>query len=112
MDEIIRKIASLGVPGLILLVAIELTGLPGAAAITTALSALGPGGMLGGIMTLCTMGLIVDALVDYGFDAIALGVITELIATGESKESIKAKICKYPITFKMKNHLLRVLEKI
>ena len=41
MDEIVSKIAALGVPGLILIMAINATGLFGGAAITTALAALG-----------------------------------------------------------------------
>ena len=43
MDTIIKKVAALGVPGLILMVAIELTGFTGAAALTAALAALGQG---------------------------------------------------------------------
>lgn len=49
MDRIVNKIAGLGVPGIMLMVAISMTGLSGAAAITAALALLGPGGMLGGI---------------------------------------------------------------
>ena len=44
----IKKIAALGVPGLVFMVAIELTGLVGAPALTCALAALGPGGMVDG----------------------------------------------------------------
>lgn len=46
MDKIVSKIAALGVPGLVLTVAIGATGLAGGAAITTALAAIGPGGMI------------------------------------------------------------------
>ena len=60
MDQIIKKIAALGVPGLVFMVAIELTGLAGAAALTTALAALGPGGIVGGVMTLCVLGVVAD----------------------------------------------------
>lgn len=42
MEKIVSKIAALGVPGLVLLIAISATGLTGAAAITSALAALGP----------------------------------------------------------------------
>lgn len=49
MDRIVNKIAGLGVPGIMLMVAISMTGLSGAAAITAALALLGPGEMLGGI---------------------------------------------------------------
>ncbi len=47
MDKIVEKIVSIGVPGIMLLVAISMTGLSGAAAITAALALLGPGGMIG-----------------------------------------------------------------
>lgn len=36
MDKVVSKIAALGVPGLVLMVAISATGLYGGAAITTA----------------------------------------------------------------------------
>lgn len=38
MDRIVNKIAGLGVPGIMLMVAISMTGLSGAAAITVALA--------------------------------------------------------------------------
>ncbi|MDY7009004.1 MAG: hypothetical protein SWX82_35140 [Cyanobacteriota bacterium] len=44
MDEAVRKIAGVGLPGVILLIAIATTGFSGAAAITVALAMLGPGG--------------------------------------------------------------------
>ena len=49
MDKIVEKIVGLGVPGLILLVAINISGYAGAAAITSSLAILGgPAGMIGG----------------------------------------------------------------
>ena len=101
MDQIIKKIAALGVPGLVFMVAIELTGLAGAAALTTALAALGPGGIVGGVMTLCVLGVVADGIAEYGFDAIVKGVLKELYCKGESKESIKAKVSKYPASCRM-----------
>lgn len=53
MDRIVNKIAGLGVPGIMLMVAISMTGLSGAAAITAALALLGPGGMLGESPSCC-----------------------------------------------------------
>lgn len=110
MDNIIKKVAALGVPGLVLMVAIELTGLVGGAAITAALAALGPGGMIGGVMTLCVLGCVADGIAEYGFDAIARGVLRELYCKGESKESIKAKVKKYPVSSKLKNRLYEVVD--
>lgn len=110
MDVLVKKIAALGVPGLVFLVAIEFTGLAGAAALTTALAAIGPGGIVGGVMTLCLLGLIAEGITDYGFDAIAKGVIKELYRKGESKESIRSKIERYPITSKLRRNLYNVVE--
>lgn len=111
MDQIIKKIAALGVPGLVFMVAIQFTGLAGAAALTTALAALGPGGIVGGVMTLCVLGVIADGIAEYGFDAIAKGVLKELYCKGESKESIKTKVSKYPISSKLKSNLYDVVDK-
>ena len=49
MDKIFDKIAALGVPALVLVVAMAMTGLYGAAAITAALAMIGPFGIIGGI---------------------------------------------------------------
>lgn len=111
MDLMIKKIAAIGVPGLILMTAIELTGLAGAAAITAALAALGPGGMIGGVLTLCFIGLVADAVAEFGFDAVAKGVLEELYKNGESKESIKEKIRKYPVSSKLKSTLYEVVDR-
>ncbi|MDJ0678076.1 MAG: hypothetical protein QNJ36_22280 [Calothrix sp. MO_167.B42] len=75
MDEVIKKIAALGLPGIILVVVMASTGLTGAAAITAALALLGgPGGMLGGIGVLGLTGLITDALAKVGFEDLLTGV--------------------------------------
>ena len=102
---------ALGVPALVFMVAIELTGLAGAVAITTALAALGPGGIVGGVMMLCVLGAIADGIAEFGFDAIAKGVLRALYCKGESKESIKAKVSKYPESSKLKSTLYDVVDK-
>ena len=88
MDKVVEKIAALGVPGLVLLIAINATGLAGAAAITAGLAAIGPGGMLGGIVILGVGVLISGAIAKYGFQAIYKGVINELQKRGTSKADI------------------------
>lgn len=112
MDKIVSKIAGLGVPGLVLMVAINATGLAGAAAITTALAAIGPGGMLGGIACLMVSGLIIDGLAEWGFDELFAGVVRQLYKRGETKESIRKQISKYPVTKKLKAQLLWEVEKL
>lgn len=111
MDQIVKKIAALGIPGLVFMAAIELTGLAGAAALTTALAALGPGGIVGGVMSLCVLGVVSDSIAEYGFDVIVREVLKEFYCKGESKETIKVKVSKYPISSKLKSNLYDVVDR-
>lgn len=110
MDKVVSKMAALGVPGLILMIAISATGFTGAAAITTALAALGPGGMIGGIVTLGMIGLTSEVISEYGFDAVFTAVVKELYRRGETKESLLSKINKYPVSKTLKQKLIDALE--
>lgn len=112
MEKIISKVAALGVPGLVLVVAMGATGLTGAAALTAALAALGPGGMIGGIAALGIVGLLSQGLTEFGFDAIFTGVVKELYKRGETKDSILAKIEKYPVSKSLKRKLREELNKL
>lgn len=112
MDKIIQKVAALGVPGLVLLLAISATGYVGGAAITAALAALGPGGIIGGIATLGVIGLISEGITKYGFDAIFSAVVNELNKRGETKESILRKIEKYPVSRDLKRKLREAVDNI
>lgn len=109
MEKIISKVAALSA-GLILIMAISATGYAGGAAIITALAALGPGGIIGGIATLGVIGLITEGIAQFGVDAIFTGVVKELYKKGESKESIKLKIGKYPISKSLKRKLNEKLD--
>ncbi len=80
MDEAVRKIAALGLPGVVLLIAMATTGFTGAAAITAALAMLGPGGMIGGILFLGVIGIATDALSKFGLEALLVGVYGEVKA--------------------------------
>lgn len=111
MERIVSKIAALGVPGLVLVVAINASGYVGGAAIVTALSALGPGGIIGGIVTLGLISLIAQALTEFGMDAIFSAVVKELIKKGETKESILNKIEKYPVSKSLKRKLREQVNK-
>lgn len=111
MDRIVNKIAGLGVPGIMLMVAISMTGLSGAAAITAALALLGPGGMLGGIAFLLA-GAVTSALTEFGFDALFKAVIKKLYKNGETKETIRRKIEKGPWSKKLKAKAISDLEKL
>lgn len=112
MDKLIAKIAALDIPGLVLLIAINATGFAGAAAITTALAGLGPGGIIGGVACLGLIGLIAHGISEYGFDAIYAGVIKELYKKGETKATILEKIEKYPISKSLKLKLKDQVQKM
>ena len=112
MDKIVSSITALGIPGIVLMVAINATGYAGAAGITAALAALGPGGMVGGIATLGAVGLISKALSEFGFDAIFSAVIKELVKRGETVESLKEKIDSYPISKPLKRKLREELDRL
>lgn len=112
MDKVISKVAALGVPGLILTIAIGTTGLFGGAAITAALAALGPFGILGGIATLGVLGLLSEAIAKYGFDAVAKAVVKQLYQNGETKEDILKKMKKYPISKSLKRKLREYLDQV
>lgn len=110
MDQLVDKVAALGVPGLVLVVAMAFTGWAGAAALTTALALLGgPFGMLGGIAVLGILGLISKGLAEYGFERVFTEIVEELNAKGKSKADIASEIESYPISrdlkLKIKDHL-------
>lgn len=112
MDKIISKITAFGVPALVLIIAIEATGLAGAAAITAALAALGPGGIVGGIATLGVIGLVSEAITEFGVDAIFGAVVKELYKRGETKTSLQNKIKKYPVSKDLKRKLNDALDRV
>jgi hypothetical protein len=84
MDEVVRKLAGIGLPVVVLLIAMASTGLAGAAAITAALAMLGPGGMVGGIVLLGVIGLASDALSKYGLTELLKGIYQERRSRGET----------------------------
>jgi hypothetical protein len=103
MDRIVNKTAALGVPGLVLLVTMAVTGWAGASALTTALVVLGDSfGMLGGIGVLGILALISKGLSDFGFEAIFKATLEELSRKGKSKEDIEREIESYPISYDLK----------
>lgn len=112
MDEAVKKIAALGLPGVILLVAMATTGLTGAAAITAALAMLGPGGMIGGIMFLGVIGIAGEWLSKVGLEAFLKAVYQERWSNGQSIEKLCKEISNLPISKELKSNLKEFLQKI
>jgi len=97
LDSTVQKIVALGVPGLILVVVMGMTGYAGAVAITVALATLGgPFGMLGGIAVLGVLTLISNAIAQYGIDALAKAVIDSLKKKGLSDDDIWQQVDSIP----------------
>ena len=77
-----------------------------------ALALLGPGGMIGGVVTLLVAGAVASAISEYGFDALFRAVIKKMYRNGETKESIRAKIEKGPWSKKLKTKAISELEQL
>lgn len=108
MDRLVQTLVGLGIPGLVLLIAISVSGYAGGAAIASALATLGgPLGMLGGIALLCLLAMISSGISKYGFEAIFSSVTMGLKQKGVSDEEIREKISSYPITKGMKRKIIQ-----
>ena len=109
MDELVKKIAAFGLPGVVLMIAMSATGLAGGAALTTALAALGPFGMIGGIVLLATIGLLADKIAELGYEEVTKLVLKEHLKTSSNEEAIEL-VKKYPITKYMKLKIIDYIE--
>ena len=111
IDRVVEVITGLGVPGLVLLVAMSFSGWTGAAAITTALATIGgPLGMLGGITLLGGLVLIASAIPKFGFWEIFKRVLGNLKEQGKTNEEILREIDGYPIANELKQKLRDYIE--
>lgn len=107
MDELLKKLAAFGVPGIVLVVAISVSGYAGGVAITVELASLGPFGMLGGIATLGAIGLISHTIAEYGTEKVIKAVVKEQL---KKKEQIIKEIGDYPITKGLKLKVINYVE--
>ena len=111
MDEIAKKLAGLGLPGVILLI-LAVTSAGSNAAIVAALTAIGgPLGILGGIGLLGLTTVVGDSVAAYGIEAIIKSVYSERLKT-ESETLLIKEIEELPISdelkAKLKDHLSSV----
>ena len=112
MDKVLDKIAALGVPGLVLLVAMATSGYVGAAALTSALAMLGFGtGMVGGIAVLGVLALITQALAVLGLKESFRGVVERLKRQGISVDEIKRRINRWPLSRTLREELKQDLDR-
>lgn len=96
-----------------MLVAMAASGWAGAAAITTALAAMGgPAGMVGGVCVLVACGLISKGLAKYGFRRIFEATVRGLREKGMSKDEILSRVERYPISKDLKLRLKDLLDNL
>jgi len=97
MDELVNKLAGLGVAGLVLVGLVATSSYVGAVAITTSLALLGgPFGMIGGAVALTLIAAISSAIAKFGVEALAKAVVSKLKESGRSEASIIREINNFP----------------
>lgn len=108
MDEIVKKLAGLGLPGVFLVILTVVSG-GSSAAVAAAITALGgPFGIVGGIAILGLITVVGDTVAGYGIEAVLKAIYTERSKT-ESVRFLLKEIKDLPISqelkLKLKNEL-------
>ncbi|MFN6567284.1 hypothetical protein [Dendronalium sp. ChiSLP03b] len=112
MDELVKKIAGLGLPGILFVIATATSG-GSVAAVVTMLSSLGgPLGLLGGLGLLGLVGVVGETITGYGIENVLKLIYTERSKT-ESVRFLLKEIKELPITddlkLKLKHHISPVV---
>jgi hypothetical protein len=104
MDEIVKKLAGLGLPGIILVI-LTVTSAGSNAAVVAALTAIGgPFGIVGGIALLGLITVVGDTVAGYGIEAVLKAIYTERSKT-ESVRFLLKEIKDLPISEELKLRL-------
>jgi len=109
MDEIAKKLAGLGLPGIILVVLAVASAGSNAAIVAALTAAGGPFGILGGIGLLGLVGVVGDTVGAYGIEAILKAVYSER-TKNESVRSLVKEINDLPISDELKAKLTTHVE--
>jgi hypothetical protein len=115
LDEIGRKIASLGAPAIAFAVAASIAGgmgLAGGAVVTTALAMLGgPFGMIGGLVALGILTVIADAVGKHGIEAVLAATFRVRREQGMTDEQIFQEIDNLWLSDELKLKIKNLLKK-
>jgi len=105
MDMIISALTAEGIPALLLHLAITASGQNGGARLTKALSSLGPGGMIGGLITLGVIQagsfLITEETIEWVYTC----AIHQMLKDGVSQEDVISRINSYKISSGLRERL-------
>jgi len=114
MDELVNRLAGLGVAGLVLVGLVATSSYAGAVAITTTLAFLGgPFGMMGGVVMLTLIASISSMIAKVGVEKLAKAVIKKLKDKGKSEDCLIEEINNFPmITQSLKAQLREYVRQI
>ena len=112
IDEMLDKVAGLGVAGIVLAVAMATSGATGVYAVTAALSMLGGpfGGMIAGITMLGVIAMISTLIAKFGIDKLVIMLVQRMVTKGTSKQKILSDLSKKPWTIVLSKSLRRKIE--
>ena len=105
MDKIIATIAAEGIPACVLKVALNATGLRGGARLTKALSSIGPGGMLGGLVSLGAIQLASYCMTKDVIERLFLRAVRQMYEDGIPHEEVMNTIDSYKISAELRERL-------
>ena len=112
MDKLTSIIIAYSVPGWILRKKMSGSSPNGAAALTNALSGIGPGGMMEGINNLLAIGLISEWLAEFLIRVFYKKTVKDLYKGGETKESMQERINKWHVSKSLKRELKEELDEL
>ncbi|NEQ41873.1 MAG: hypothetical protein F6K40_39115 [Okeania sp. SIO3I5] len=112
MDEVVKKVSSLGLPGVILTIVMATStgGIGGTYSLIAAIAILGgPFGMVGGLTVLGLMTIVGETIAEYGIEAILVKIYSER-SKAESVKALLKEVRDLPISDDLKLKLNYVLE--
>ncbi len=105
MDYLFSLLTAEGIPAGILHMALKATGLYGGARYTKALAALGPGGIIGGLVTLGIVQIASFVITESVIERIYICVIHQMYKDGTSLTEILSNVNSYNISDNLKEKL-------
>jgi hypothetical protein len=111
MDEIVKKLAGLGLPGIMIVIATAVSGGSAAAIVSLITSLGGPLGLIGGLGVLGLTASVGEVIAGYGIETILKSIYAERSKT-ESVRFLLKEIKDLPITEELKLKLRNQLSPV